>query len=475
VKLEEFSRQIISLEKKYPVWTWEWNGLLIWPVIRTRLYLHFKKQLLTDKERKFMPSMSRRFGFFLNGIAGLFKLLLLRKGGDIILTNTAFRSQVGKVFIDRIADPLQIKLNEKNGTVTVFEFASGFGYKRPAYEEKNVLRLQVLWLLLSRWKRRRNVNTPLLKQWDEFINELGNISPAAAKFLKEKQLKQILATWWSGVLAWKAILAIIKPSRIFINCYYDDKGLAITGAARLLGIKTVDLQHGVQGEYHLAYSSWNCPDELKFKAVLPDYFFVWNEFSGHAIEKGGGKYFLTGYPWIEAWKRGVFVLDTPLPENIILYTLQPLDDPFPETLHDFLRSVPSEYNFYIRVHPHDLPKIEMYRQQFQQLGLDITANFEEASHLPLPYLLSRTKLHITKWSSVAIEASYFNVPTLLIHQTGVDLFSTQMSPRFLFYQKNFTDITDQFSTDSLTAEEPGNLLGVAIDSLKSLRKKKHLG
>jgi hypothetical protein len=470
VKLEEFSKQIISLEKKYPVWTWEWNGLLIWPVIRTRLYLHFKKQLLSEKEKKFKPSISQRFLFFINGVTSLVKLFLLKKGGDIILTNTAFRSQVGNLFIDRVADPLQIKLNEGNARVTVLEFASGFRYKRPAYNEQNVVRLQVPWLLLSKWKRKRNVDNPSLKDWDEFVNDLGRVSQSAAKFLEGKQLGQILETWWSGVLAWKAMLALIEPSTIYINCFYDDKGLAITGAGRLLGVKTIDLQHGVQGEYHLAYSSWNCPDEHKSRAVLPDYFFVWNEFSGQSIERGGGKYFVTGYPWIEAWKRGAFVLDTPLDQNIILYTLQPLDDPFPENLQEFLRGVPAGFNFYVRVHPHDLAKIPMYKQRFQELNLGIGVNFDEASHLPLPYLLSHTRIHITKWSTVALEACYFNVPTLLIHKTGVDLFLKQMSPAFLFYEKNFAEVMEQFRANSATAEEPGNLLGAAIDCLKGLRK-----
>ena len=53
--------------------------------------------------------------------------------------------------------------------------------------------------------------------------------------------------------------------------------------------------------------------------------------------------------------------------------------------------------------------------------------------MSLTALLSKTKIHITKSSSVIIEASYFNIPSIIIDQEGKQYYENQLMEQFKYY------------------------------------------
>ncbi|MXQ12895.1 glycosyltransferase family 4 protein [Microvirga makkahensis] len=62
---------------------------------------------------------------------------------------------------------------------------------------------------------------------------------------------------------------------VFTTNYYGPNGWAACAAAKILGLRTIDIQHGLQGRFHHAYS-W---PEIHARTLgpIPDHFLTWTE------------------------------------------------------------------------------------------------------------------------------------------------------------------------------------------------------
>ena len=59
-----------------------------------------------------------------------------------------------------------------------------------------------------------------------------------------------------AIVFWTNYLRKIKPERIYVNCYYDSLKMAMTYAAKTMGIKVIEFQHGVLSHQHFAYNAF---------------------------------------------------------------------------------------------------------------------------------------------------------------------------------------------------------------------------
>src|SRR5262249_18009723 len=147
------------------------------------------------------------------------------------------------------------------------------------------------------------------------------------------------------------------------------ENMALVAACRQLGVLSVDLQHGVQGESHVAYGAWSVMPAQGWE-LLPDRFWVWSESEVAAIRKwvppGSTRHlaFVGGNIWLDLWRAGnsplVRELDEPIRQLCarrarrprILVTLQwGLDDnSYLLPLIDAMRALP-EFDWWLRLHP----------------------------------------------------------------------------------------------------------------------------
>lgn len=230
------------------------------------------------------------------------------------------------------------------------------------------------------------------------------------------------------VLVWNKILEKVNPNIIYQLCYYSPAMLGLNIVAHHKGIPTVDMQHGPQGQYHLAYGSWKEVPNEGYEA-LPDKFFTWDEVSTKYIKEwtcNTSKHSVvcTGNPWVEKWKRGDFKSsEYDWPKNIILYTLQPIGEPLEPYLLKAIKNTRNKWNWWLRLHPRQLEELEEVRHKLSRYGIGNSVNITDATNLPLPEILIHTKVHITKFSGCAIEAFEFGVPSILLDERGKDYFS----------------------------------------------------
>jgi hypothetical protein len=240
--------------------------------------------------------------------------------------------------------------------------------------------------------------------------------------------------------AYRRRLTKTKPRLAFLVSYYSLEGMAFVRACRELGIPVVDLQHGVQGEWHPAYAAWPHPGLCKCHMLLPDAFWVWSAWKAAVIERwsGGSGHFpvVGGNPWL-----GVRSTDSELPgastamttardlhtraegRPVVLVTLQfgLVPDEQLEPLVKLLEDAGGRLMFWARLHPAMLERREEIRRRPQAAGRPF--ELDACSDLPLLPLLTQSDAHLTHSSSTVIEAAQRGLRSLITSAYGVELYT----------------------------------------------------
>lgn len=270
----------------------------------------------------------------------------------------------------------------------------------------------------------------------------------------------------------KELLTAARPKAVFFVDYYDNIGLALITACKSLGITTVDLQSNRQGKHHGMYSCWNNVPEGGYE-MLPDVLWCWGKKSvENIIESQPGnkqqqRAVIGGNTWLAKWidrEPAGFVFDSETSgfinevnsnQKVILVTLQKSDSKIPKSIIEAMRKAPADWYWLIRLHPQQRGKVDTVANMLAELHID-NANVDQATNLPLYLLLRNCHRHVTGRSSVALEALRFNVPSIIVHSTGVALYKEYIDQGLFSFAKYAEEIIDALyePTGSLVEDPP---------------------
>jgi len=242
---------------------------------------------------------------------------------------------------------------------------------------------------------------------------------------------------------WAGLLRRTTPSLVLVVSYYGMEGLALNLACRELGIPSVDLQHGLQGNLHVAYARWKRVPSYGYE-MLPTFFWVWEQSDAKTIEQWNAQVsrwhrpLVGGNLWLNEWLSGENNLVAKHDRKLqdvralfpgkyhVLITLQlhQADDRTLDSLFAAMRKTGQEYHWWIRLHPCMLGergsvRAMLERNEISDFELDL------ATDLPLYALLRQMDLHLTHSSSTVIEAAFFGIPSVLISSYGAEFFPDQ--------------------------------------------------
>jgi hypothetical protein len=251
-----------------------------------------------------------------------------------------------------------------------------------------------------------------------------------------RQLMQSLSRLRTLAHYFETALCAVRPRAVFVVCYYAPEMRALTLACRRLGIPVLDLQHGKQGRFHHAYTHWQQVPKGGWQ-LLPDVFCVWGEESrtnivSHLPERESHhQAVVVGNLWMALWngedhpvldpEHEAFLRRLSRFRRTVLVTLQPLNEPLPDTLLDAMTRAPADWMWLVRMHPNMRASTGILSERLERVA---AGRFEMtlATAMPLYALLRHAGHHVTGWSSVAYEALSFGVPTTLIHPTARQLY-----------------------------------------------------
>jgi hypothetical protein len=139
---------------------------------------------------------------------------------------------------------------------------------------------------------------------------------------------------------------------------------------------------------------------------------------------------VAGPRWLSRWNEGADPRHAAAVERVdrlrggaraILVTLQP-GVPFREALIPLIAASPREWRWWVRVHGRMGDDAKQLEAEFAQ-ATQRFVGVREATRLPLYALLRACSWHVTGFSTCALEALAFGVPTLLLHPSGEHAYS----------------------------------------------------
>lgn len=428
---------LCALEKKYDVSSLRYEGTQYWPLLRMLLGFENDPMVTSSQGRiRFRDRLKKYFYAF----ASLFEDFIDSKNNETrkgvcdvyCLTHAGSRSlKIKGKYFDAFFSPLRHWCGAAHKHVSFYteEFAVDASYKFPrsektAYIQKYVALVSLLGSFKSKRVRIEESDLTLIGALRREIELLG----FSANSIHLAAIKKALSHMDLHKKRFSRVLKKKQPKVVLVVTYYNVFGLPLMAAANALGIKTLDLQHGVQGTGHFAYGSWGHVPEGGWE-MLPKLFWNWtaedvaniNSWGGTS-HRGvlGGRIFSQYLNEVDVEFPDYYTLTQRIKDSgctqVALVSLQPIEcDDFMRSLHQAMASPECESIFWLyRLHPAMLDKQEIYSEMLENERSDMVL----CSNLPLDYVLKLSDLHITLSSSVTIEAALEGVPTLLDHSCG---------------------------------------------------------
>lgn len=455
MKNEEMIDCLMNIEQTVDVLDMVELDIHIWPILRTMIFFE------NAKRNGFSNGSSNgKLKIFRSILTSLFERCFDRKHHAKIqqadyyfLTVSNSRYQIGDSenlvdeYTDTFISPLVKWLND---SYFIDELVPNEDYRLPRSEPthyiQHIVYLNYLRSFINVHLKsftRVMVWQTVWEQIDAFLQERHYHTDIRMIHIRKKVEQVFLLSKW-----FSKRLSVIKPKKIMVMCYYSTPCMALVHAAKQHNIETIDLQHGAQGSKHVAYSFSKIP-ETGWN-ILPNRFWNWTQKDVENIKLwGGNKHvgFNGGIIWhqyiqstsciADSWNvrlKEVNIQNMPC----ILVTFQPLDNVgFINSIQQMIHSDKGKKYFWLlRLHPAMIEKISEYQSLFDRNH----TNLQVATLAPLPILLNKIKLHITKNSSVIIESAMYGVVSFV--EKGVSFYRYYENEGLVVYYLN--DLFEKF-------------------------------
>ena len=252
-----------EIEGKCPVDSVLVDGEQVWPYLRVAYHFQYVDKISSQKgERPFSPPLSfvEKLRRLLNIPYGMKNWL--GKYDYIAISGTNQRRLIGGKYFNRLLDPVTDRLGR--GKVlhveipapSLYPIGSVYTTKVVCYDLLELLAMIAEMFTLRRYKiENESILANINKDYDLSVNYL--------KVIKRFYARRMVFRW---------LFRMKKPKVVLLTCYYGHLQSAIK-AAKDLGTKAIEFQHGSIGEEHPAY---NVYAELD-KGYFPDYLAVFGK------------------------------------------------------------------------------------------------------------------------------------------------------------------------------------------------------
>ena len=448
---------INECEGLFPVNEWVIADVHVWPLIRNGLFFdnadEYRKLYSSSLHKtkitrrlvqipKIISSITRYFYAY---FADHKKNAKVVKSCDVVLLSGIITfSWLDHIWYEKFCDPIIDAFRAKN--ISCFLMTPGRKFLFPRYSSSTFIqprldlnRMRGLLLYGNTVKdydwlvEFQKMNDYLASRHNTII--LTNLNALYENTISIRYMSEIF----------KKIFKQINPSVGLLVAYYSLEGMAFNLACRDLGIPSVDLQHGLQGDLHVAYGRWKSLPQGGYE-LLPSMFWCWSNYEAASIKKWfakpslGHSAFVGGNLFLEMWRsnikndivgyydENILLIKNCLPNvTHILYTLEGNEEIDKLRLMiKIMRKLGPAHHWWIRLHPGFLDQRKMVMKILSDNDALNYIEINAATDFPLYALLRHMDVHVTTISSVVIEAEAFGVPSVLLDKLGPELFEKQI-------------------------------------------------
>lgn len=434
---------IEQIEKQYDVQQLKLNEIELWPIVKYILLDYnvpkkqYQKTIIYNVLASFLSCIIHCFKT-INYNLKTKKLKSQSKNSKLIYVANSDerRDKIENLSFSKWADSLK-NLSTNVVDLRIIEYEGNSGYQTPTYTQVEQISWQIYfwsfyyWLFQSFQRKTSSIidQQNILKDVNIINKDHSIINNLVYEYRKIESFH----------LGFKKRLKNNKPSAVLFTFFPVSMNFGLILACKHLKIKSIDLQHGQQGDANPMYAQWhsNTNKNIQFK-LLPDVFWMWGKRSAQRIEKWNhkNKIIIGGNSWM-ALNKKIFKpksFDANRKKNILVAT---------QHLNDFLNSylinyiiLDREFNWYIRIHP----KYKHVSSQFEEPFSQPNIFFKEANTEQLYPLLNKCDFTITFWSTVAYEALYFNSHPIIIHPYGKKSMKSYIDQEIFAYAGNNNEL-----------------------------------
>ncbi len=240
---------------------------------------------------------------------------------------------------------------------------------------------------------------------------------------------------------WHAILSIAKPKTLVGITHYHNEGCI--AAARILGIKTIELQHGLISKHDLYYVYSNKYKDALSKGMFPNEIWLFGNFWKEVLEKGAESAFMRSVV------IGNFTTDVAInaghlvKENRVLLCAQKsLSQPYIEWIR-FMKNqilpLHPEWKLIVKLHPLE-SQIEKYMAEANDCVeiLPVSASLNDE--------LRRAKIQVSIYSTTFFDALGMGVKNYSLYDIGfsADYSAEMIELGIAFSLKTSEDVISKF-------------------------------
>ncbi|ETZ24547.1 hypothetical protein [Pedobacter sp. V48] len=422
MKRDEVIRILEEIELSIPVDQWTFGDISVWPILKMDIFFQWIRTNSVDSETAHTAvrtGFGNRIRNLLSAIYNYGRLYFGKKKKiDVVYCGTSsHRVDYEGLFINRYFQPW---IQSESNNYVQFEFEKPL--EKEYANKRNIIYIDEIKLPYSVVKPFLKTNSLNLPEWNKFLLLIDDLKLPTAD-LKNRLLKR-LESIVSYTCLFKMLLKKYRPNKIFGLCYYSAPMFALNYAANILDIPTYDMQHGGQGKLHPMYNFKKVPS-LGYN-TLPKTFLCWDNTSSNNLQLWlkNQKYHSTeisGNPWID-FQLAKNNIDGPSfsQKKIILFTLQESNlEPY---ILESISNTPDGYEWWLRVHPRMKNARSNITNQLMEKGILHRVEFDKAFESPLPILLKKSSVHISKFSGSIIESALVRTPSIIIDEIGVEIF-----------------------------------------------------
>ena len=444
-----------QVEGHFPVDQWMIHGIHIWPLVRLELatdLTNYSMYPALYHSTRSVSKGSRLTSLFLQEVRALLRFghaylkefsknAKPRRAEVVFLSDGISFSYLIDSWYEKFCDPLISELEEHR--IPFFLMTPSREYFTPRrtpsmFIQPSLDTIRAKTLLSSN----KGFGEERLDGFQEFIDfiksrDLKITSPGLKRMKDEFTLIMKYSEFFEQVLRQ------IKPRSAFVVSYYNVAGMALNLACRNLGIVSVDIQHGLQGDLHWAYGRWNNVPETGYE-VLPNLFWVWSNLEAEAIKRWNSSVsewhqpVVGGNLFLDLWRSSENEIVKYYDNEIgnakgnkkhlihVLYTIGYEDADKLRTILSTMRQTESLCYWWLRVHPGKLKERNSFKKWVRENRIS-NGEVDLATDLPLYALLRQMDLHLTFYSSSVFEAEDLGVPSVVVGDYGKELFSYQIS------------------------------------------------
>ena len=406
--VKELCEYIWKLEDKYNLLDFEINGVKPWQAHRIEIYYE----------------LGKHFGVFEKHYSrGMSKIDKLKSLNNLIKNSILYNPLKGLKEVDYLifSHPRSKLVNNKLIDIYSYYFIedllkrnkSFFEFEIPTDDGNHLRRfmfykryLDYILLCKNLYAKffKLKFNNKQMKLLDDFIKE--------TKFTAIKNiLIQRTKKFFSTYKIYKTILEKTKPKEIYVVVSYGRAELI--KAAKDLGIKVIEFQHGTFSKYHLGYSYPNYERELDY---FPNEFWVWNEYWQKLIKfPKNTDIKIYSFRYLEGEKKK-YANISKIRNQMVVLGQGGITDKMAKKILDN-KNYFKNFQIIFKLHPEEYSKWNNYENLKNIISI---LNVKVVEDVDLYKLLAESEYQVGVFSTALYEGVEFGCKTILLDLPGIE-------------------------------------------------------